>query len=215
MKKHFKIGILAFLLVSIFSCSNTKEVLIIGDSISLGYTPIVQKEIPKNYHIVHNPGNARYAAYGLQQLDKWLGDKKWDIIHFNWGLWDLCYRIDGVHSMNARDREKGILTASTKDYEAILEKIVTRLKQTKARLIFATTTMVPSNEPGRFTKDVPQYNEAALKVMKRHNIEVDPLYELSLEVHPKYGKGEDDVHYKKGGYEIFAKQVIRSITGKK
>jgi len=68
------------------------EVLIIGDSISIGYTPFVKQMLGGIAGVYHNPGNGRYTGYGLEKIEEWLGDESWDVIHFNRGLWDLCYR---------------------------------------------------------------------------------------------------------------------------
>ena len=39
-----------------------------------------------------NPAtNGGPTIKGLEQIDAWIGKKKWDVIHFNWGLHDLKY----------------------------------------------------------------------------------------------------------------------------
>ena len=82
------------------------KVLIIGDSISIGYTPFV-KEVLKHEAIVkHNSENAQHSGTGLLKLDTWIGNKKWDIIQFNWGHWDLCYRHPDVKVYGNRDKNK-------------------------------------------------------------------------------------------------------------
>ena len=68
------------------------NVLLIGDSISLGYTPHVVKMMQDEANVAHNKGNAQHSGTGVEKLEGWLGDTQWDVIHFNWGLWDLCYR---------------------------------------------------------------------------------------------------------------------------
>lgn len=76
------------------------KVLIIGDSISIGYTPFVQKALEGKAEVFRNPGNAQHTGKGLVKLEKWIGEEKWEVIHFNWGLWDLCYR-------NSESKEQG------------------------------------------------------------------------------------------------------------
>ena len=71
------------------------RVLLIGDSISIGYTVDVRAML-KGKANVHRPlTNCGPTTTGLQKLDEWLETggkgKKWDIIHFNWGLHDLKY----------------------------------------------------------------------------------------------------------------------------
>ena len=51
------------------------NVLIIGDSISQGYMSSVQKALQGKANVLHNPGNGKYAEYGLKNLEKWLKKK--------------------------------------------------------------------------------------------------------------------------------------------
>ena len=86
---------LAFLICARFSCvaqelASLPRILIIGDSISIGYTPFVKELFQGRAEVVHNPGNAQHTGTGLENIDLWLGDGHWDVIHFNWSLWDLC-----------------------------------------------------------------------------------------------------------------------------
>ncbi|MEX5491452.1 hypothetical protein ABFV43_21925, partial [Pseudomonas fulva] len=81
---------------------------------------------------------------GLEKIDKWLAaEKKWDVIHFNWGLWDLCYRNPTSKNQGNRDKVNGKILSTPEEYEKDLEKLVARLKTTGAKLIWANTTVVP------------------------------------------------------------------------
>lgn len=194
----------------LISCSVKKNVLIIGDSISIGYTPFVKEALAKKANVVHNYGNARFTGIGIDSLDSWLGNTDWDVIHFNFGLHDLCYRTTPTN----RDKVNGKLTTTLEDYESNLRKIVERLKKTDAKLIFATTTVVPEKEPGRFAEDVDKYNAVAVKVMKENSIQINDLHEYSKEIHAKFGNGETDVHYQKEGYRRLSKPVVKVIKKK-
>jgi acyl-CoA thioesterase-1 len=108
------------------------RVLLIGDSISIGYTTPVRELLRGVANIHRVPENGGPTSRGVQQLDKWLGDGKWDVIHFNFGLHDI--KLD--------DAGKPLTSAA--DYEANLRAIVARLRATGARLVFATTTPVPA-----------------------------------------------------------------------
>lgn len=207
MYEKTRFYIVSFILVS---CEEKKNVLIIGDSISIGYTPFVREALKTEANVFHNYRNARHTAYGLDSIANWLGETKWDVIHFNFGLHDLCYRSKNV----LRDKVNGKLSVSLEDYGDNLRKIAEIIKNTDAKVIFATTTMVPENEPGRFSNDVEEYNQVAIEVMNDYDIEIDDLYSLSLEVHPRLGKGDDDVHYTKDGYRKLSEQVVKCIKEK-
>jgi hypothetical protein len=83
------------------------NVLIVGDSISIGYTKPVA-ELLKDVANVQRPNaNCGDTTSGLNSLTRWLGETKWDVIHFNWGLWDLCYRHPESKVQGHRDKVKG------------------------------------------------------------------------------------------------------------
>lgn len=177
------------------------KILIIGDSISIGYTPFVQNELKGRADVYHNPGNAKHTGTGIENIEKWIGDQQWDIIQFNWGLWDLCYRHPDSKLYGQRDKVNGKLTHTVEEYATNLDSIIGKIKaKSKAKLIFVTTTHIPDEEAGRFQQDALRYNEAAKRIMKEHNILVNDIYEQSTAIHQKYGIGSDDVHYSKQGY---------------
>src|SRR5262245_19998634 len=61
------------------------RVLLIGDSISMGYTLPVRRKLAGKYNVHRPPANCGNTARGLKQLDEWIGEGKWDVIHFNFG----------------------------------------------------------------------------------------------------------------------------------
>ena len=187
------------------------KVLIIGDSISIGYMkPLVQ--LMKNQASVkHNPGNARHTGIGVEKIDDWLGDTDWDVIHFNWGLHDLCYRNPKSKTQGSRDKVNGKLDVTIEEYEANLEKLVTRLKKTDASLIWASTTVVPSGEAGRIEGDDLRYNKIAERVMKKHGIPINDLNKKSREFDESMFSGPGNVHFKPEGSEQLAKQVAGQL----
>ncbi len=188
------------------------NVLIIGDSISLGYTPFVAEMLKGKAVVVHNPGNAQHTGTGLQKLDQWLGDGKWDVIHFNWGLWDLCYRNPESKTQGHRDKIGGTLTTSLEQYEENLDKLVARLEKTGATLIWAHTTVVPEGEAGRIVGDDAKYNAAAARVMNKYGVRINDLYTLTKEFPASQFVKLGDVHYTKEGSQKIAEQVVASVT---
>ncbi|MHC4285022.1 MAG: alpha/beta hydrolase fold domain-containing protein [Planctomycetota bacterium] len=88
---------------------NMPRVLLIGDSISIGYTLPVRKLLADKANVHRVPTNARHTGIGLENIHKWLGDGKWDVIHFNWGLHDLCYRSRDAKNRSRRDKVNGSL----------------------------------------------------------------------------------------------------------
>jgi len=187
------------------------RVLIIGDSISIGYSPYVQQFLAGRATVVHNAGNAQDTVNGLKNLEAWLGDGKWDVISFNFGLWDLCYRLPGPITQENRDKVNGRIAVPLGDYQRNLQLIATRLKSTGAKVVFQNVTVVPANEPGRYTADVTRYNRAAAQVMKRLDIPVNDLQAVTAALPDAVRESDTDVHYTDSGYAQIAQSVLASI----
>ena len=190
---------------------NLPNVLLIGDSISIGYTVEVRKLLKERADIFRIPTNGKYAAYGARNLNKWLGTKKWDVIHFNWGLWDICYRNPESKTQGHRDKINGSLTAEPDQYRASMEKIISRLKETEAKLIWCNTTPVPEFEEGRKVGDEIKYNEIAAKIMKEHGGVINDLHSHALLKLPEIQRKKGDVHFTSQGYAYLAEKVAHEI----
>jgi len=187
------------------------RVLLIGDSISIGYTLPV-RELLKGKANVHRPStNCGPTSRGVSGIDQWLGKGKWDVIHFNWGLHDLKYlgpKGENLADPKAADSHQQIPPA---EYEKNLQLLVKRMKKTGARLIWCSTTPVPSGAKGRVVGDSVKYNQIALRVMKEHGIAVDDLYGLSIGKLEKIQRPAN-VHFTPEGSRMLAEQVVKSIS---
>lgn len=205
--------VLSLLVIALTGCQQEKaRILIIGDSISMGYTPFVQENLINKAYVFHNPGNAQHTGTGLDSIVSWIGDSEWDIIQFNWGLWDLCYRHPDSKVQGNRDKINGEITFNIDEYASNLDSIVRLIKkQSEARLIFITTTFVPDAEAGRFKEDAIKYNETAMRVMQDNKVTINDIYEESMLIHRKYGKGTNDVHYLQEGYRELGLQISKFL----
>ncbi|NBR06484.1 MAG: SGNH/GDSL hydrolase family protein [Planctomycetes bacterium] len=168
------------------------RVLLIGDSVSRGYTLPARVALERKANLHRAPENCGPAANGIKKMDVWLGEGKWDVIHFNFGI---------------HDRK-----TSPKDYEGRLELIVKQLKATGAKLIWASTTPIPPD-----TKDGPEAttaiiekNRIAAEIMKKNMIHVNDLFTF---ITPQLSKVQNpmDVHFKGEGYDMLGRQVALEI----
>jgi lysophospholipase L1-like esterase len=176
------------------------RVLLIGDSISIGYT-VATRELLKGRANVHRIGETGGpTTNGLGKLDKWLGAGKWDVIHFNWGLHDLKFMPDGKHQV------------TLEQYEKNLGALVKRLQATGATLVWCSTTPVPDAplEPPRKNDDVKAFNAAAARVMAAGGVRTDDLYAHAL---PRLAEIQRpaNVHFTEAGSRVLAEQVAKSI----
>ncbi|MBK1831933.1 SGNH/GDSL hydrolase family protein [Verrucomicrobiaceae bacterium R5-34] len=188
------------------------NVLIIGDSISIGYTVPVRKKLHGKADVFRIPSNGKFAAHGAANLEKWLGTRHWDVIHFNWGLWDICYRNPKSKTQGHRDKINGTLTATPEQYRQSMEQIVARLKKTGATLIWCATTPVPEKEAGRKVGDEIKYNAIAAEIMKANDIAINDLHAHALKRLPEIQAKVGDVHFKGKGYQHLAEQVAKEIA---
>jgi hypothetical protein len=199
----------SFALISL-KAVDLPKVLIMGDSISMGYTSHVIENLKGVAEVKRHKGNAGPTIRGVAKIEEWLGDGKWDLIHFNWGLWDMYgweYHKD--------DRSPEV-------YGKRLESLVGRLKKTRAKLIWATTTPAcPGKEvtmERRFKQDIRispalerKYLEAALGVMKKNGVQVNDLHAFMKPQWAKYAIADNNVHFKPEGKKALGKKVSDCI----
>lgn len=196
------------------------RVLIIGDSVFIAYTLAVRKELAGIANVHRPPANcgSTKTALGSYGLERWLAgaNAKWDVIHFNHGLHDLSYRFADDRDKNdkgeyASPTNGGHQDVPPAEYEKNLHQIIARLKQTGAKLIFASTTPVPESDAAKYVKDSElPYNEIAKKVMAEEGVTWNYLWSL---VKPRQTELQipRNVHFQATGSRLMAQQVADAI----
>jgi len=185
------------------------RVLLIGDSISIGYTLAVREAL-KGVANVHRPAaNCGPSSNGIERVDSWLGTGKWDVIHFNFGLHDLKY-VDDKNQLTDVTTAGARPQVPVEVYAKNLETIIGKLKATGAKVIWCSTTPVPPGSKGRVAGDEVKYNEAAAKVAAAQGIGTDDLYTFAQ---PKLAEIQlpANVHFSPAGSKVLAEQVSSSI----
>ncbi len=170
------------------------RVLLIGDSVSRGYTLPTRAALAGRANVHRAPENCGPTANGLKKLDVWLGSGRWDVIHFNFG----------IHDRNT----------PLADYLARLEQIVVRLKATGARLVWASTTPIPDDAAKKqAAASIVERNRTAAELMARHGI---PTNDLFAAITPQLGtlQNPNDVHFNSAGYEFLGRQVAAAIAAR-
>jgi lysophospholipase L1-like esterase len=181
------------------------RVLLIGDSISIGYTLPVRELLKGKANVHRIPANGGPTESGLASMKAWLGDGKWDVIHFNFG----------IHDARLHD---GAPRSDLATYEKNLDELVKILQATNAKLIWASTTPIPAGgtadkgdpTPTRHHADIAPYNAVAEKVMKQNHVPIDDLYQAIL---PREAELQlpNNAHYHPEGYKVLAASVAASI----
>ena len=201
------------------------KVLIVGDSISGGYSKPLIKLLDGKAQVVklgavagyriqeevfwHSRGTAKNLDFGsakacivdFERFARHLSETKYDVIHFNFGLNDIF-----------RGR-RGTWHNPVDQYEKDLAKIVALLKTNGAKVIWATTTPIPANAPHRPVGDELIYNAAAATVMKKNNIPINDLHGVvtSWDGYAEWKTG-DNVHFSGAVYRKLAEQVAEKIA---
>ncbi len=179
------------------------NVLIIGTSISIGYTPYVREMLSGVANTYRIPENSNSTEVAMAKIDFWLGEMKWDVIHVNFGLHDLKYTFG--------DKEQDVPPAL---YKSNLKKLLARMCQTGAKVIWANTSYYPEKcVPRRDVGDDLLYNNLALEVLKEFpQIVIDDQYSLT-KANPQ-NQQPNNVHFKPEGYKqqgAQASEIIKSV----
>ena len=186
------------------------RVLLIGDSISIGYTVPV-REMLKGKANVHRPlTNCGPTTNGVAKIDSWLGDGRWDVIHFNWGLHDLKYMGPNGENLTDPKARGSHQQVPPKEYEANMRKLVATLKKTGAKLIWRSTTPVPEGCKGRVVGDSAKYNRIAKKIMVENKISIDDQYSFALAKQEEIQRPAN-VHFSTNGSKALAAEAVKAI----
>lgn len=188
------------------------RVLLIGDSISLGYTPEVQRLLRGRADVTHAPGNNGHSANGLKLAATWVGKGGWDVIHFNHGIWDVHLLENGAIVWPVRGRDFSTLRRrhTQEEYLTNLRGILEVLEPAATTVIFATTT--PWTTYGEeTTRRIAENNEAACGLMRREGVHIDDLHALALPQLQAW-HAPDGVHFNATGNRHLGAAVARSIA---
>lgn len=183
-------------------------VVLIGDSIRLGYAPVVAERLKGVAEVISVAENGGDSHNVVRHLDAWALAPKPAVVHFNAGLHDLKF-----------DPKTGTHQVALDAYKANLKTIVDRLThETSARLILATTTPVhdvrhQANKLFRRREaDVRAYNQAARDVVKASPaVAIDDLHGLAERLGLESALVADGVHFTPAAYEALGEQVASEV----
>ena len=185
-----------------------KNLLLLGDSIRMGYDKAVQKSLKGVANVYFPAENCRFASFVLRYLHEYarlIPDGSPDIIHWNAGLWD-CLRLFEEEPHTPKDV-----------YAYYIERICIRIKKLfpDAKVIFATCTTVLSEQMRidfkRYNEEIAEYNRIAVDVVKKHGFEINDLYAVSAQL-PESAHSDPVHYYTPAGTEAFTNQVLSCIV---
>ena len=161
-----------------------KKVLLIGDSIRMGYDKYVKDALKDEAEVFYPGENCRFAQYVLRTVSDWRKDGEWgddaDVVHWNAGLWDTL-RLYGDEPLTPPQM-----------YAEMIKRIDKRLRLLfpKAKLVFATSTRVIEARYGkdfkRYNRDIEEYNRIAVEALKDTDTVINDLYSFTASLPESY-----------------------------
>ncbi len=185
-----------------------KRIILIGDSIRMGYDRYVKDALSGVAEVYYPDENCRFAEYVLRYAHEWRNASGFsedvDLVHWNAGLWDAL-ELFGDEPLT-----------SLSYYGEAIARIHKRLKMLfpRAKLVFATSTNVcermSSPDFTRHNSTIEEYNRVALKSLSGTDTIINDLYPLTASFPDEYRS--DWVHfYTPRGTEIIGGRVLSVI----
>ena len=187
------------------------RVLLLGDSISMGYHSSVVDALNGEAVVIRPEENCEGSTKGAAQIAKWLALEggNFDVVHFNFGLHDV--KRVGADGQGSDDPDDP-MQADIATYSRQLKHIVDAIRASGATPIFATTTPVPAGKvrPHRNAADVDRFNQIARQIMAEHNIAINDLNRFSA---PKLDALQQpvNVHFTPEGSRALGERVTAAI----
>lgn len=190
------------------------EVLLIGDSIRMGYQEAVRRELQDVATVWGPEANGGHSVNVLMHMHLWVLNRKPQpaVIHLNTGLHDIKTIYYGSRTQ----------LVPMAHYRENLKTLLGTLQQrTACKLVFAATTPVIDDVANsqhaqwqdfcRFNNDVVAYNEVAVAVCQEFGVPVNDLYAVVQQHGVAQLQSGDGVHYSPTGCEVLGKAVAQAV----
>jgi lysophospholipase L1-like esterase len=187
------------------------RVVLHGDSIRMGYEPLVAKQLEGKAVVISFKANGNDSTNQLKTIQQWAIAEKPDVVHFNCGIHDT-----------KKDKKTGQYQTSPEQYEKNLRQIVETLrKQTGATVIFALTTPIVDERAIKQRADksydvldagTVEYNKIAERVMKELQVPINDLRSVCGDAAEQARLIQaDGVHFTPEGNAKLAKAVAEVV----
>ncbi len=186
-----------------------KNVILIGDSIRMGYQDTVRAQLAGLVDVWGPEANGGTSENVLANLDEWAMSRQADVVHINCGLHD-------IKTEPGQDAKEVPLATYARNVRSILTQLQAKADTT---VIWASSTPVNQEchqrtKPfHRFEADVIAYNAAALAVAKELGVLVDDLFAVVTSAGRDELLIEDGVHFTPSGCDVLGVAVADCIKG--
>lgn len=190
-----------------------KKVILLGDSIRMGYQEAVRQELDGLAEVWAPEENGQHSVHELLNFWQWVADRQPDVLHLNAGLWDCRGLLPGDFT----DR-----CVPLEHYRANVRKWLQLSQQyTAAKIIWATCTPIhegrhhstqdASGRPARRIGDVELYNATASEEAAALGVEINDLYSFVIANDAAKMLNEDGVHFTPEGCALLGRKVAETI----
>ena len=184
------------------------KVVLIGDSIRMGYQPLVTKKC-KKAEVWGPTENCRHSLWVLDHFQEWVADQEPDVVHVNFGIHDCIPMFDGDHQI------------LLPQYRLSLKRVIAKVKELgNTQMVWATTTPLyrseqdkPMNEwQIRGDANLKVYNDAALEIVQAEGLPVNDLHEVIMSNDYTKCLIEDGCHMTEFGNEVLSDAVVKATA---
>ena len=184
------------------------KVVLIGDSIRMGYQPLVAKKLEGEAEVWGPAQNCRHSLWALDHFPEWVAQQTPDVVHVNFGIHDASIQADGEHQV--------LLT----QYRLCLKRFIAKVKELEStQMMWATTTPLYTAQPDvpmsqwtvRTAAEIDAYNSAALEVVRSEGLPIDDLHRAIMDNDYAKCLRDDGCHMTEFGNEVLSDAVVKSI----
>ena len=189
------------------------KIVLIGDSIRMGYQPLVQKKLEGEAEVWGPAVNSRHSLWALDHFPEWVEAQAPDVVHVNFGIHDSSVQADGEHQI------------LLDQYKLCLKRFIAKVKALDStQMIWATSTPLYSAQegvpmaqwPAREVAELHKYNAAALEIVEAEGLPVNDLHQAILDNDFSKCLRDDGCHMEPFGNEVLSDAVVaavRSVMG--
>lgn len=185
-----------------------KQVLLIGDSIRMGYCEAVKEALKDRAEVIFPSENCMSSQYIMTRLTYWSNRCQKDdvaVVQLNCGQWDSAHFNGAPEPLT-----------SLAEYRRNLRMLVWLLRKffPEAEIMLATTTPMnpayPENINPRTTEEIMEYNQVVKEVAQEQGLPVDDLFEACKD----WGEELylDYCHLTEEGYQRLAQKVTETVS---
>ena len=154
-----------------------KKIVLIGDSIRLGYDKYIKESLSGVAEVLSPAENCRFAQHVFRFLGDWKKAGNWgddvDVVHWNAGLWDVLH-LYGDEAFTPIGFYADLIRRIDRQMRILFPR---------AKFIFATSTNVQEEKYGenfkRYNSEIIAYNKAAVEALSATDTEINDLYAVT------------------------------------